>query len=505
MRVLGFDRRIDRWVPEAAVLGPTKDGVTIVPGYQQPLRRHSSSASAAAAAAAAAAATASPSSPRTTSGQSPEGSFASQNGAVSPVPIVAAVSPAVVGGSGGGGGSRAVKRTRAQTRKAILDNPLQVFPLYDGLGADEAAAEHSKHLRDIKWAEKLVFGDHVIDVWYPSPLPRTLIQEEVTANGGFLYFDEITLKYTGNAGRMLEHKQTHGESMFSLRGPPGICVYEHGDWALWELDGGEGVEYNTELVHHTQEDEISHLRSVEAAHRELYCQNLSVLSKMFLDHKQECFTTSNFLYYVLTERYEREKEKVTGRRFDSRTLRPAVGGVDYLFRGYFSREKGQFDYNLSCIMVLPPFQRLGLGRMLIHFSYLLSGREARRKRGVGAGGPERPLSDLGKRVYLQYWKARTAAFLRAWRRAGAEGGVEDLVAHAHLEHRDAMKAVHALGLLSDAPSPGSTDIDWMHCEECLRDNFVPSSTEAPAISEEHLYHVGIPFGCGDNDDESHEV
>ncbi len=39
------------------------------------------------------------------------------------------------------------------------------------------------------------------------------------------------------------------------------------------------------------------------------------------------------------------------------------------FAGYFSKEKQSFlNYNLSCIMVLPPHQRKGYGRALIDFS-----------------------------------------------------------------------------------------------------------------------------------------
>ena len=30
------------------------------------------------------------------------------------------------------------------------------------------------------------------------------------------------------------------------------------------------------------------------------------------------------------------------------------------------------DYNLACILIFPPFQRMGLGKLLIAFSYELS-------------------------------------------------------------------------------------------------------------------------------------
>ena len=52
--------------------------------------------------------------------------------------------------------------------------------------------------------------------------------------------------------------------------------------------------------------------------------------------------------------------------------------------GFFSKEKLSWDHNnLACILVFPPWQRNGLGRLLMAVSYELSRREGK------VGGPER--------------------------------------------------------------------------------------------------------------------
>ena len=58
--------------------------------------------------------------------------------------------------------------------------------------------------------------------------------------------------------------------------------------------------------------------------------------------------------------------------------------------------------NLACILVFPPWQRKGLGKILMGVSYELSRRENR------IGGPEKPLSELGRKGYMRFWEARVA-------------------------------------------------------------------------------------------------
>ena len=105
-----------------------------------------------------------------------------------------------------------------------------------------------------------------------------------------------------------------------MRHPPGDEIYRDGAVAIFEVDGRKN---------------------------KIYCQNLCLLSKMFLDHKSLFYDVEPFLFYVIAE----------------------VDDVGARFVGYFSKEKrSPKDYNVSCIMTLPVRQRQGWGNLLIDFS-----------------------------------------------------------------------------------------------------------------------------------------
>lgn len=77
---------------------------------------------------------------------------------------------------------------------------------------------------------------------------------------------------------------------------------------------------------------------VDGKDNKVYCQNLCLLSKLFLDHKTLYYDVDPFLFYVLCE----------------------VDNDGYHTVGYFSKEKNcQDNYNLACILTLPAYQRKG--------------------------------------------------------------------------------------------------------------------------------------------------
>lgn len=145
---------------------------------------------------------------------------------------------------------------------------------------------------------------------------------------------------------------------------------------------------------------------VFGARSKLYCQNLCLLGKLFIDHKTLLYDVEHFMFYILTiDDFNGMICGGMGGNLWATNLPPShLSGSHFV--GYFSKEKfSSKRYNVSCIVTLPQFQRCGFGRFLIDFSYLLSKRENI------TGTPEKPLSDLGKLSYLSYWRFKIYQFM----------------------------------------------------------------------------------------------
>jgi hypothetical protein len=132
---------------------------------------------------------------------------------------------------------------------------------------------------------------------------------------------------------------------------------------------------------------------------QLFCQNLSLFAKLFLDNKSVFFDVTGFNYFLLV--YTPPAPPTDPNADVAETVPPRSQIV-----GFFSKEKISWDNNnLACILIFPPWQRKGLGSLLMGVSYEISRREGL------LGGPEKPISDLGKRGYKRFWAGEIARWI----------------------------------------------------------------------------------------------
>jgi GNAT superfamily N-acetyltransferase len=176
---------------------------------------------------------------------------------------------------------------------------------------------------------------------------------------------------------------------------------------------------------------------VDGRKSKMYCQNLCLLAKLFLDHKTLYYDVDSFLFYILTE----------NDAFGSHLV------------GYFSKEKySAEDYNLACILTLPPFQRKGYGRFLISFAYELSKKEGK------VGTPERPLSDLGQVSFRSYWTRVLLEILRDHHNVS----IKDLTAMTSIRYEDVVTTLQTLNLIKYWKGQYIISVTAKHIDEHLK-------------------------------------
>eukprot|EP00834_Sanchytrium_tribonematis_P007990 NODE_827_length_3663_cov_1.497755.p1 type:complete len:365 gc:universal NODE_827_length_3663_cov_1.497755:3170-2076(-) len=212
--------------------------------------------------------------------------------------------------------------------------------------------------------EHVQFGPHQIKSWYISPFPQEF------ASIKKLFMCQYCLNFMNSEPNYLNHLEN-----CEIRHPPGKEIYRDGEISVFEVRGHEA---------------------------KLYCQNLCLLAKLFLDTKALYHDVDPFLFYVLT-RYDGPDPNTSIHLESPQSAHPPVGGkFGCKFIGYFSKEMASDVHNLSCICVLPIYQNLGYGQYLIDFSYMLYQVEKKQ------GTPEKPLSHSGCISYRSYWKFRVA-------------------------------------------------------------------------------------------------
>jgi hypothetical protein len=167
-------------------------------------------------------------------------------------------------------------------KSALFENPIE--KLFEN--------EHSERTK-VKYIERVSLGlDLTLDTWYASPYPQEYEKVE------HIYVCHKCLKYMRKHKTLLNHQLDDCSQA-------GTIIYEQGGLSVHRVLGLES---------------------------KLYCQNLSLFAKLFIDHKVLYFDIKDYEYFVLSHR------------------------KDSMFVGYFSRLRNVNSLNnLSCIVVLPPF------------------------------------------------------------------------------------------------------------------------------------------------------
>ncbi|XP_065820612.1 histone acetyltransferase KAT7 isoform X6 [Labrus bergylta] len=271
-------------------------------------------------------------------------------------------------------------QSHGASREPLLENITSDYDLelfrkaQDKLRLDGQVSEGSNMIKTI------VFGRYELDTWYHSPYP------EEYARLGRLYMCEFCLKYMKSQTILRRHL-----AKCVWKHPPGDEIYRKTNISVFEVDGKKN---------------------------KIYCQNLCLLAKLFLDHKTLYYDVEPFLFYVMTE----------------------ADNTGCHLVGYFSKEKNSFlNYNVSCILTMPQYMRQGYGKMLIDFSYLLSKVEEK------VGSPERPLSDLGLISYRSYWKEVLLRYLNNFQ--GKEISIKEISQETAVNPVDIVSTLQSLQML----------------------------------------------------------
>ena len=171
------------------------------------------------------------------------------------------------------------KQGKKRSADEIAPNP--------GAGHFEHEKEHEE-VSKVRNIQRIELGRYVVDTWYFSPYP------EEYCNADCVYMCEFCLKYMKRKETLLRH-----QSKCEVKHPPGNEIYRHETLSVFEVDGAKS---------------------------KIYCQNICLLAKLFLDHKTLYYDVEPFLFYIMCEQ-------------DAR---------GYHVVGYFSKEKNSpDDYNLA--------------------------------------------------------------------------------------------------------------------------------------------------------------
>ncbi|KAI1742333.1 acyl-CoA N-acyltransferase [Xylaria scruposa] len=285
--------------------------------------------------------------------------------------------PANVGGAGAGGGGN-----------AKIGGGKRDLPMLDRLYVCPCCFKYSKDMvpwwKHVQYCEKKAFvpGTKI----YTHPRHSKTVSR--------LHASSTSASPTGaTKGKGKSRSDSSNESA-------DVAMVNQGEWSVWEVDGEKDG---------------------------LFCQNLSLFAKLFLDNKSVFFDVTGFNYFLLvytpplSETHQTSPTQAdpageppaepeglastaSNPQASTSTSLPPYSRPQIV--GFFSKEKMSWDNNnLACILVFPPWQRKGLGALLMGVSYEISRRE-----GI-LGGPEKPISELGRKGYKRFWAGEISRWI----------------------------------------------------------------------------------------------
>ncbi len=247
---------------------------------------------------------------------------------------------------------------------------------------------------NVRNIQNVTINGHVIRTWFFSPYPHPFHRMQ------HLYVCDYCMKYFASKWELQRH-----QTMSRERTPPGREIYRNDNISVFELSGNL---------------------------QKPVCQCLCLLGKLFIDEKSVFYDVEKFLFYVVCE-------------CDDRGAHLA---------GFFSKKVNTDDNNiLACIVVLPPYQSRGYGRLMISMAYAIA------KRDNIVGRPEYPLSECAAKAFHSYW---WETIIRALTENGNAVGINELVGLTWIAREDIIECLKRHGhihLISDAPTLQITKSD----------------------------------------------
>lgn len=156
----------------------------------------------------------------------------------------------------------------AMSRDHVTEEDIETFTRIQELAAQRTGSRSSLTNTDsVRCPAVIEFGKYEIQTWYSSPYPPEYSRLQK------LYICEFCLKYMRSKNILQRHTKKCG--WFH---PPANEIYRKDNLSVFEVDGNVS---------------------------KLFCQNLCLLAKLFLDHKTLYYDVEPFLFYILTKNDEK--------------------------------------------------------------------------------------------------------------------------------------------------------------------------------------------------------